>query len=748
MHLGEAPDAAFSEIKVFSKDGERVDIGATRPSGQNSLEVLLGDLEPGTYTVVWQVSSVSDGHRTTGSYRFTVSGGGRLFLGTGGVAFQTSSETRPTAGNTAIRWVDFVGMALVVGAVGTLILVWRPALSGLPEDKRARVLRWLLLLAVVGPTVVGAALIADLFYTANAAAWEELGFLEALADILAETQFGTWLLVRLGVSVVLGVVSYRAVRAEMHSQGYMFGAAAVLCGILILGRSMVSHAAAESGSLGVISVASDFIHLAAASLWIGGLISLLAGIQGLRGEEVPPEVTGRVVSRFSNLALISVGLIAITGLYNAWLEVGSVGAFVDTSYGQVLLVKMGLLVPLLGLATANLLGVRLGLVGSLRRYTGEITGRVSLMLGIRIQGEVSFALLIFLMTALLANLPVARDTETRKGSASEAPMAMPALLEEMGINVTFGITPNRVGTNGFHLELLDAIGAPVQSEKPVTVQFFRLDQNISGDVLFLEPKGDGLYSASSDVLSIVGTWLATVTIPTSGDSSMAIDYMFRVADRSEESPAFLKGVIDLFTGREPELERTGPLVAPGPGAERGLDLLGRADLKMNLLESARECNNINGVITLLEYTSPNRMRYLIAGGGEAIIDGDTQWYRRDDAPWRLQTRNEAFRFPRFDYSSDARGVRLEGAHEIDGRLHQVVSFYSHRDDADYWFWIDTETGLISHLVMNVPPSHYMVSIFDLFDEGDSIPLPLGPEDNSIPRPSISETVSCRNYLPR
>ena len=93
-------------------------------------------------------------------------------------------------------------------------------------------------------------------------------------------------------------------------------------------------------------------------------------------------------------------------------------------------------------------------------------------------------------------------------------------------------------------------------------------------------------------------------------------------------------------------------------------------------------------------------------------------------------------------------MRFEGDHEINGKPHQVVSFYSPGDDAEYWFWLDSEAGFISQLVMNVPPSHYMVSVFDQIDGGDPIQVPTGPEDESIAPPDISETVSCRNYLPR
>ena len=77
----------------------------------------------------------------------------------------------------------------------------------------------------------------------------------------------------------------------------------------------------------------------------------------------------------------------------------------------------------------------------------------------------------------------------------------------------------------------------------------------------------------------------------------------------------------------------------------------------------------------------------------------------------------------------------------------MVSFYSPRDDADYWFWIDAETYHISQLVMNVPPSHYMVSIFDDFDAGERIPIPSDTGDHPAPLSSFPEGVPCQSYLP-
>lgn len=137
----------------------------------------------------------------------------------------------------------------------------------------------------------------------------------------------------------------------------------------------------------------------------------------------------------------------------------------------------------------------------------------------------------------------------------------------------------------------------------------------------------------------------------------------------------------------------------------------------------------------------------MAGGGMSIIDGDRQLYRRGDAPWQVQSRSAAFRFPDFGYSKDAKGVRAEGDQDLNGRSHSVVSFYSPRDDADYWFWIDSESHRISRLLLNVPPSHYMVSIFDGFDETEDVAVPSGPEDISTTVPAIPKSVPCQSYLP-
>ena len=199
------------------------------------------------------------------------------------------------------------------------------------------------------------------------------------------------------------------------------------------------------------------------------------------------------ISRFSNLAILCVGLIGITGLYNAWLEVGSFQAFSGTSYGQVLLVKSAILVPLLGLAAINLAGIRFGLPIRFKSRSDAAVERGTHRLGFLVKGEVFLALLAFLMTALLANLPLARTAVAASSAASEAPMAMPVLVESQGMNVTFGISPNRVGPNSFLLDLTDTAGNPVSRNTEAAVKISRLGDDLPLDALHLKPTGPGQF---------------------------------------------------------------------------------------------------------------------------------------------------------------------------------------------------------------------------------------------------------------
>ncbi|MGH7905601.1 MAG: copper resistance CopC family protein [Candidatus Binataceae bacterium] len=69
-------ESLFSKLQVLNSSGRAEDAGKPQVTGKkNTLTVKLKPLKPGDYTVKWSVVA-EDGHRTEGSYTFTISGGG------------------------------------------------------------------------------------------------------------------------------------------------------------------------------------------------------------------------------------------------------------------------------------------------------------------------------------------------------------------------------------------------------------------------------------------------------------------------------------------------------------------------------------------------------------------------------------------------------------------------------------------------------------------------------------------------
>ena len=75
-----------------------------------------------------------------------------------------------------------------------------------------------------------------------------------------------------------------------------------------------------------------------------------------RGDDPGADVVAvEATRRFSAIALASMSLLILSGLANAWELVGTIPALIGTTYGRLLMLKVSLLLPLLGLAALNLL---------------------------------------------------------------------------------------------------------------------------------------------------------------------------------------------------------------------------------------------------------------------------------------------------------------------------------------------------------------------------------------------------------
>jgi len=104
---------------------------------------------------------------------------------------------------------------------------------------------------------------------------------------------------------------------------------------------------ASSSASHEVAVTTVALHVAAASLWVGGLGAILVLLGRRR------ELLARALPRFSTLAGACLAVVTISGLLTAQVRLGSWAALFLTGYGALVIAKVGALVllGLLGLVT-------------------------------------------------------------------------------------------------------------------------------------------------------------------------------------------------------------------------------------------------------------------------------------------------------------------------------------------------------------------------------------------------------------
>jgi len=203
---------------------------------------------------------------------------------------------------------------------------------------------------LVGLLVV-AGLVELPFYAVRASG--EALSLGLLREALFDTRVGQVWSERLVFGILTATVaSYAA--AQPRRSSYWWMAALVASALLLMTLTQQSHAAAEEG---LLPFAADWLHVMAASLWMGGLLGfpiLLIGPLRAMPIETRAELLGRTVPRFSKVATMAVMSLILTGLVAVLLHVPNFSALIDTPYGRALSIKLGLLALLLALGAQNL----------------------------------------------------------------------------------------------------------------------------------------------------------------------------------------------------------------------------------------------------------------------------------------------------------------------------------------------------------------------------------------------------------
>ncbi|WP_314614447.1 copper resistance CopC/CopD family protein [Streptomyces stackebrandtii] len=330
-------------IRVLDPAGRRADTGEIRDLCSGSIVRygvgLRAGLPDGTYTVAWQTVS-ADSHPIAGAFTFSIGAPSKTSVA---LPEQNAGGGIVGALYGIARYLSYAAFAVLVGG-GAFVLACWPRGASVRPVQRTVVRAWLTLtvatlaMLLLRSPYTGSGELADAFDLAG------------LKSVL-ETKTGAALTSRLlllgaaalFVAVLFGSYARRTDPKERKDLAFGLG----LGGTVVAAGIAGTWALAEHASTGIqpgIAMPVDILHLLAVAAWLGGLTVLLVALYRA------PSVERSAVERFSKVAFGSVLVLAATGLYQSWRQVGSWSALTDTRYGQLLLVKIGLMAVLLGIA--------------------------------------------------------------------------------------------------------------------------------------------------------------------------------------------------------------------------------------------------------------------------------------------------------------------------------------------------------------------------------------------------------------
>ncbi|WP_435852669.1 copper resistance CopC/CopD family protein [Streptomyces mirabilis] len=323
-------------FRVLDPDNRRVHTGEPGHAGDRSdtaRVTLPKGLGTGTFTVAWRVVS-ADSHPISGAFTFSI---GKPSATPPPVPVDPAGGTVASTLYDAARYLAYGGLALLIGAA-TFVLV-----CGFPDAVRRLLFTgwWVLLLSTAALLLLRGP------YERGSSPTD--AFDPSVLNETLTSRPGLALLARL---VLLGATVFYPVREQVR------GRLVLALGGLLTVSLAVTWAVAEHASAGIqvpVAMVSSVLHLLSMAVWMGGLAALLTTLY--RSAEPIPAA---VVNRFSRLALASVTVLVVTGVYQSWRGLGSWDALTSTWYGRLLLAKLVAVLVLLAGAGAS------------RRWTGRL----------------------------------------------------------------------------------------------------------------------------------------------------------------------------------------------------------------------------------------------------------------------------------------------------------------------------------------------------------------------------------------
>lgn len=495
LEFSEEIDPSVAHVELLDQGGQVVmpGPGEIEPDASHILRLPIDSLPDGTYTAVWRVRSAVDGHITNSSLGFSIGEGSSPASLLPPPGTPDPATVFPSTAQTIARWISYLSVALALGSLSFGYLIWRPAFrqashgTARVDEEILRLIRWITLMGLVtlGLATLGFAIVL-------AAQASEISLGRALGLPLSQWFVGRigWVLgVRLALTILLGWFILR-LRAPGTGSSTPWWLALLLGALLALTFSLQGHGAARGSALSVIVI---WLHLVGTAVWLGGLPMLVAA---LRQSGVP---AAHLVPNYSRAALISVGVLALTGIYNAIVFVGTLDALTETTYGQALIAKTVIFALLLALGAINLLV----LSPRLRRTDG--TARRGLTR--TVPTEILLGILLLLAVGVLSGVSPAFDALQAR---NEQGILETAKVED--VDILLRVVPGRSGENEIGVEFTDTRPGAQDVAPEVLLRLTATTMDM-GTQEIRAASSDGLrYTARGSFFSMVGPWDLEVII--------------------------------------------------------------------------------------------------------------------------------------------------------------------------------------------------------------------------------------------
>jgi len=596
MWFSEALNPAFSTAVVVNGENKRVDNRDARVSSTDQTEMdvtLQPNLPPAVYIVIWRTDSAADGHILRGSFIFSVAradgtvptlapgsnpganvlGGGNLtglYTGQidGSTLFNLLMITLVELG--AIFWM---GAQLWINFVLTISTEAHTEERNINERVQRRFERYFSLptLIVLFLANLGVLLGQALNLTGGDLASALSPTL--LTGLATSGRFGMYWMMR---EVVILIAMIPALYMLFQQQRPRIARTVLpivnlfLASALLIAITMSGHAAAVNPNIVPYAIVLDWLHLLAASLWVGGIIYIATNyLPVLRYLPIPQQARSlvTVLPYFSPLAVAGVLIMATTGPFSAAFHLTSWQQFLSTAYGRALLVKIVLIGGLLVTSSIHVGILRPRLKKEYQKYSyvanrlqttqpgeeiaeqnrtstlngqqavtitaepgraskllvqqvklreGRLTKKTLLLSKVlRWEPVLGVAVLICvgLMNVFAGTLsPIAAAQQQQTGNKPQT-FSASVRTTDGKFTVTLSVNPNRFGTNVFTVSAVDTSTGAAVTNIGVSLYTTMLDMDMGTNTLNLLPDGKGHFSGTGD-LEMAGDWQIRVQIRT------------------------------------------------------------------------------------------------------------------------------------------------------------------------------------------------------------------------------------------